>query len=84
MPDVVAIALRWMSVGGARNVKPEKVPNDIVDDTYAAYATSFQGLLSLGAGAIDIYADAKFLAGLFLATPPPTDHVVRPAISSPG
>jgi hypothetical protein len=37
------IALRWMSVGGARNVKPEKIRNDIVDGTYAAYATYFQG-----------------------------------------
>jgi hypothetical protein len=65
------IALRWMSVGGARNVKPEKLRNDIVDGTYAAYATYFQGLLSLDAGANEIYADAKFLIGLFLATPPP-------------
>jgi hypothetical protein len=40
------IALRWMSVGGAKNVKPEKIRNDIVDGTYAAYATYFQGLLS--------------------------------------
>jgi len=30
------VALRWMSVGGARNVKPEKIRNDIVDCTYAA------------------------------------------------
>jgi hypothetical protein len=71
------IALRWMSVGGARNVKPEKIRNDIVDGTYAAHATYFQGLLSLDAGANEIYADAKFLIGLFLATPPPPDHVAR-------
>jgi hypothetical protein len=32
-------ALRWMSVGGAKNVKPEKIRNDIVDATYVAYAT---------------------------------------------
>ena len=38
------IARRWMSVGGARNVKSEKIRNDIVDCTYAAYATYFQGL----------------------------------------
>jgi hypothetical protein len=71
------IALRWVSVGGARNVKPEKIRNDIVDGTYAAYATYFQGLLSLDAGANEIYADAKFLIGLFLATPPRPDHVAR-------
>ena len=25
------VALRWMAVGGAKNVKPEKIRNDIVD-----------------------------------------------------
>jgi hypothetical protein len=76
------VALRWMSVGGARNVKPEKIRNDIVDCTYAAYATYFQGLLSDDAGANEIYADAKFLISLFLATPPPPDHFLRRAIGS--
>ena len=76
------VALRWMSVGGARNVKPEKIRNDIVDCTYAAYATYFQGLLSDDAGANEIYADTKFLVGLFLATPPPPDHILRRAIDS--
>jgi len=71
------VALRWMSVGGATNVKPEKIRNDIVDCTYAAYATYFQGLLSDDAGANEIYADAKFLIGLFVATPPPADHVIK-------
>jgi len=69
------VALRWMSVGRARNVKPEKIRNDIVDCTYAAYATYFQGLLSLDVGTNEIYADAKFLIDLFLATPPPPDHL---------
>jgi hypothetical protein len=76
------VALRWMSVGGARNVKPEKIRNDIVDCTYAAYATYFQGLLSDDAGANEIYADTKFLVWLFLATPPPPDHILRRAIGS--
>jgi hypothetical protein len=76
------VALRWMSVGGAKNVKPEKIRNDIVDATYAAYATYFQGLLSSDAGANEIYTDAKFLIGLFLETPPPPDHVVRRQLGS--
>jgi hypothetical protein len=25
------VALRWMAVGGAKNVKPEKIRNDVVD-----------------------------------------------------
>jgi hypothetical protein len=40
------VALRWISVGGAKSAKPEKIRNDIVDAAYAAYATYFQGLLS--------------------------------------
>jgi hypothetical protein len=67
---VYLIALRWMSVVGARNVKPDKIRNDIVDGTYAAYATYFQGFLSPDAGANEIFADAKFLIGHFLAPPP--------------
>jgi hypothetical protein len=70
------VALRWMSVGGAKNVKPAKIRNDIVDATYAAYATYFQGLLSNDAGANDIYTDAKLLINLFVATPPPPDHIL--------
>jgi hypothetical protein len=65
------VALRWMSVGGARNVKPEKIRNDIVDGTYAAYATYFQDFLSFDAGANEIYADAKFLINLFVRMSPP-------------
>ena len=71
------VALRWMSVGGAKNVKPEKIRNDIIDCTYAAYATYFQGLLSDDPDANEIYADVKFLIGLFVATPPTPDHVIR-------
>jgi hypothetical protein len=76
------VALRWMSVGGAKNVKPEKIRNDIVDATYAAYATYFQGFHSDDVGANAIYADAKFLIGLFLSTPPLPDHVVRKMIEA--
>jgi hypothetical protein len=40
------LALRWMSVGGAKKTKLETIRNDIVDATLAAYATYFQDLLS--------------------------------------
>lgn len=65
------VALRWISVGGAKNVKPENIRNDIVDATYAAYATYFQGLLSDDAKAKEIYDDARAFVRLVLATPPP-------------
>jgi hypothetical protein len=80
---VCLVAVRRLSVGGAKNVKPEKIRNDIVDATYAAYATYFQGLLSFDAGANEIYADAKFLIGLFLTTPPPPDHIIRLRLGIP-
>ena len=71
------VALRWMSVGGARNVKPENIRNDIVDATYAAYGTYFQGILSDDVGANEIYTDTKSVIKLFVAIPPPPDHILR-------
>jgi hypothetical protein len=69
------IALRWMAVGGAKNVKPEKIRNDVVDATFAAYATYFQGFLSNDAKAKEIYDDAKSFLGLILAVSPPPVHI---------
>jgi hypothetical protein len=68
------IALRWMAVGGAKNVKPETIRNDIVDATFAAYATYFQDFLSNDAKAKEIYGDARSFLAIILAVPPP-DHV---------
>jgi hypothetical protein len=70
------IALRWIAVGGAKNVKPEKIRNDIVDATLAAYATYFQGLLSRDEKANEIYGDAKAFLNLVLAVPPPPDRAI--------
>ncbi len=69
------VALRWISVGGAKKVKPENIRNDIVDAIYAAYATYFQGLLSHDAKAKEIYDDAKAFVRLVLAVPPPPNHI---------
>jgi hypothetical protein len=70
------IALRWIAVGGAKNVKLEKIRNDMVDATYSAYATYFQGLLSHDVKANEIYGDAKFFLAVMLANPPPPDHIM--------
>jgi hypothetical protein len=45
--------------GGATGIKAEKVANDVVDATFATYATYFQGLLSNDAKANDLYRKAK-------------------------
>jgi hypothetical protein len=55
------LALRWIAVGGAKNVKVERLRNDIVDVSFAAYATYFDGLLSADIKATELYRDARFL-----------------------
>lgn len=40
------LALRRISFGGADKVKAEKLRNDLVDMTFAAYASFFDGLLT--------------------------------------
>lgn len=40
------LALDWVASGGAEAVKPEKLRNDMVDVTFATYATFFDGILS--------------------------------------
>jgi hypothetical protein len=79
------VALRWILVGGARNVKREKIRNDIVDATFVAYATYFQGLLSDDAKANEIYDNAKsFLKVVLAAPPPPPEHVAARLTKSVG
>lgn len=71
------VALRWIAVGGAKNVKPAKIRNDIVDATYAAYATYYDGLLSNDVKANEIYEEAKSFLELILAVPPPRGWLLR-------
>jgi len=42
------LALRWISMNGTINVKPERMRNDLVDINFAAFATYFDGLLTGG------------------------------------
>jgi len=77
------VALGWIAAGGAKNVKPEKIRNDIVDAAYAAYATYFQGLLSDDRKANEIYGDAKFFLKLVLAVPPPPELTPRDSTRPP-
>jgi hypothetical protein len=53
------IARRWISVGGAKRVKTEKLRNDMVDGFFASYATYFDGLLTFDKKLIEIYRDAS-------------------------
>jgi hypothetical protein len=64
--------------GGAQNATAEKIANDIVDATFVAQATYFQGLLSKDANANALYRNAKHvLKGL----PVPPDKLKKAKLS---
>jgi hypothetical protein len=54
-------ALRWIVAGGVHNAAHERIRNDIVDVSFAAYATCFDGLLSNDNMCNEIYENADFL-----------------------
>jgi hypothetical protein len=54
-------ALHWIAAGGAKDRKPEKFRNDLVDIAVAAFATCFDGLLSNDKLVKEIYENAAFL-----------------------
>lgn len=55
----ISLALRWISVGGAHLAKAEKLRNDQVDLSLAAFATYFDGLLTDDKRLASIYAESK-------------------------
>ncbi|MGF1611410.1 MAG: hypothetical protein ACFCUQ_18550 [Kiloniellales bacterium] len=62
------LSLRWISVGGARNVAREKIRNDMVDVMFAACGTYFDGVLTADRKVHDIHMEAA--AWLALAFSP--------------
>ena len=54
-------ALDWISVGGPKSVKTEKIRNDLVDVNFATFATYFDGLLSMDEKSLRIYQRAAFV-----------------------
>jgi hypothetical protein len=55
------LAARWIGDGGAVGVKRERLRNDIVDMTYVAFATQFDGLLSRDKKMLELYEQTRFL-----------------------
>jgi hypothetical protein len=55
------LALDWISVGGAKNVRPDRMRNDLVDISFAAFATYFDDLLTEDQKLTDIYLRTKFV-----------------------
>ena len=60
------LSLRWISNGGADMALPEKMRNDIVDVSFAAYATFFDGLLTSDKKLNDIYEEAAFILQIII------------------
>lgn len=65
----IILAVQWISVGGARLAKPEKLRNDQVDINFAAFATYYDGLLTADARLASICAEAKFWLGEVFSRP---------------
>jgi hypothetical protein len=55
------LAARWIGDGGAVGVKSERLRNDIVDMTYVAFATQFDGLLSRDKKMLELYEETRFI-----------------------
>ncbi len=64
---VQLLVVRWLSKGGIDSVNMDKLRNDVVDMTYVAYATLFDGILSNDRKLLSVYDETVF----FL------DHVFR-------
>lgn len=54
-------ALDWISTGGPKGVKTERIRNDLVDVTFATFATYFDGLLSMDEKPCRIYRQAALV-----------------------
>ena len=59
------LALWWADHGGIENAKEETIRNDLVDITYAAAATYWDGFETLDRKAADIYSETAYLANGF-------------------
>jgi hypothetical protein len=61
--------LRRIRDGGARKAKPKVLRNDVVDLSFVAFATYFDGLLTADKRAAEIYADAEYILREVFAMP---------------
>lgn len=60
------LALEWGAHGGVKNARPEKLRNDLIDMSFAAYATYFDGLMTDDAKVRRIHQNARvWLMALF-------------------
>jgi len=77
------IARRWISVGGAKRVKTEKLRNDMVDGFFASYATYFDGLLTFDKKLVEIYQEASALLDAIISRNADNRRYLTPAVQHP-
>ena len=53
--------LRWVAEGRQKNIRPERVRNDLVDLNFAAFASYFDGILTADKKLIKIYDQANWI-----------------------
>jgi hypothetical protein len=58
---VYLLAVRWISVGGAKSARADRLRNDMVDMNFAAFATYFDGLLTADNKLIELHGEAAFV-----------------------
>lgn len=61
-------ALKWIRTGGAQMAKPERIRNDLVDITFATYATFFDGILTEDKNLTELYFATKYILGELFKT----------------
>lgn len=60
------LVLDWISHGGFKDAKPEKLANDAVDMIFVAYATYFDGLLTADGKVARLHQEVRlWLSGVF-------------------
>ena len=62
---ILVLILRWASTGSQKEIKPEKIRNDLVDLNFVAYGLYFDGLLTHEKKLIQIHEEAKAWLAVF-------------------
>ena len=72
------MAITRVANGGVRDIRPEKLRNDLVDMMFVAYGTFFDGILSNDKGMNRIFTEAcLLLSGALDAEVPAMDRLLR-------
>lgn len=74
-------ALHWRVQGGAAARLPEKMRNDVIDVTYAAYGLCFDGVFSDDELVKELYGKGRAMLDLFVKHAPKAPHGKKEKVS---